>query len=343
MMVLNSLRSTSPSPSVSATLNISLTIDSSISAPYTFVMCAFISFAEILPLESASTPLKAFSSPPSLLSMLAPKTDWKAAAPPRVFSVASSAPLLTSPTLVAAPFAPSRAAPPPFLARSVAPPTAPPTRFVAPPMPPLMPPIKPPSGLASGPARMMATNSVSEISPSPSVSAALSISVVIDSSIAPPYTAAMCALISAAEMLPLESTSTFLKALASPSSLLSTVEAKTCWKAALPPSVFSVASSAPLPTSPTFLAPSFAPSTPFLARSIDPPMPPLIRSAPPPMPPLRPPTSPPPSSFGLTSGPARMMVLNSSSETSPSPSASAALSICVIVSSSIVPSNMETM
>eukprot|EP00964_Phaeocystis_antarctica_P143713 scaffold109316_cov56-Phaeocystis_antarctica.AAC.2 len=79
----------------------------------------------------------------------------------------------------------------------------------------------------------MVLNSSSETSPSPSVSAALSISVVIDSSIAPPYTAAMCALISAAEMLPLESTSTTPKAVASPSSLLSTrPSAKTCWKAA---------------------------------------------------------------------------------------------------------------
>ena len=58
---------------------------------------------------------------------------------------------------------------------------------------------------------MMVLNSSSETSPSPSVSAALSISVVIDSSIAPPYTEAMCALISVAEMLPLESASTFAK------------------------------------------------------------------------------------------------------------------------------------
>merc|ERR1719424_1080197 len=68
-------------------------------------------------------------------------------------------------------------------------------------------------------------------------------------------------------MLPLESTSTFSKALVSPSSLLSMVEAKTCSKRALPPRAFSVASSAPLPTSPTLLKPSLAPCRPPISPS----------------------------------------------------------------------------
>ena len=50
-------------------------------------MYAVISLTEIFPLESTSTVLKALVSPASLLSMFSPKTDWKAAVAPRVFSV----------------------------------------------------------------------------------------------------------------------------------------------------------------------------------------------------------------------------------------------------------------
>ena len=100
--------------------------------PYTEAMYADISFAEIWPLESASTPSKAFLSPASLLSMLLEKTAWNCAAPLRAFRVASIAALPPSPTLLAAAFEPSTPAsrpdlrpPPTALAPSPTFPTAP--------------------------------------------------------------------------------------------------------------------------------------------------------------------------------------------------------------------------